>query len=155
MLPCLWLPNEDFFSVEKCIVFSKSHVCVCVFCLTHLANLLQTKSIQPIATHRHHLNVSSQCVCVFFLHPHVCSFLIIVRPRRMYVRQTFSKFTCRDLMSLFGSACWMEGRSNIRERIFKARFKYVSTRFGRRSFEKWFENYAPQTKSLDRRKICG
>ena len=31
-------------------------------------------------------------------------------------------------------------RTNIRERIFKALFTYVSTRFGRRSFEKCFEN---------------
>ncbi len=34
----------------------------------------------------------------------------------------------------------LERRSNIRERIFKALFTYVSTRFGPRSFEKCFEN---------------
>ncbi len=37
----------------------------------------------------------------------------------------------------------LEGRSNIRERIFKALFTYVSTRFGLRSFEKCFENAFP------------
>jgi hypothetical protein len=36
-----------------------------------------------------------------------------------------------------------EVRSNIRERIFKALFKYVSNRFGLRSFEKCFENSFP------------
>ncbi len=34
----------------------------------------------------------------------------------------------------------LERRSNIRERIFKALFTHVSTRFGLRSFEKCFEN---------------
>ncbi len=37
----------------------------------------------------------------------------------------------------------LEGRANIRERIFKALFTYVSTRLGRRSFEKCFENTFP------------
>ncbi len=37
----------------------------------------------------------------------------------------------------------LEGRENIRERIFKALFTYVSTNFGLRSFEKWFENTFP------------
>ncbi len=37
----------------------------------------------------------------------------------------------------------LEGRVYIRERIFKALFTYVSTRFGRRSFEKCFENAFP------------
>ncbi len=35
---------------------------VCVFFCTHLANLLQKKSIRPIATHRY--NVLNACVCV-------------------------------------------------------------------------------------------
>ncbi len=37
----------------------------------------------------------------------------------------------------------LEGQENIRERIFKALFTYVSTRFGLRSFEKCFENTFP------------
>jgi hypothetical protein len=37
----------------------------------------------------------------------------------------------------------LEGRASIRERIFKALFTYVSTRFGLRSFEKCFENTFP------------
>jgi hypothetical protein len=45
----------------------------------------------------------------------------------------------------------LEGRANIRERIFKALSTYVSTRFGLRSFEKCFKNYAPQTKILEGR----
>ena len=42
----------------------------------------------------------------------------------------------------------LEGRANIRERIFKALFTYVSTRFGLRSFEKCFENTFPNVCSV-------
>ncbi len=55
----------------------------------------------------------------------------------------FDKSVNLDSWLTFLSKCLYEGRSNIRERIFKALFKYVSTRFGQRSFEKCFENTFP------------
>ncbi len=42
----------------------------------------------------------------------------------------------------------LESRVNIRERIFKALFTYVSTRFGLSSFEKCFENAFPNVCSV-------
>ena len=41
----------------------------------------------------------------------------------------------------------LEGRTNIRQRIFKALFKWVSTLFGLLFFEKCFENTLPNVRS--------
>ena len=41
----------------------------------------------------------------------------------------------------------LEGRTNIRERIFEAPFKGVGTLFGLRSFEKCFENTVRNVRS--------
>jgi hypothetical protein len=49
----------------------------------------------------------------------------------------------------------LEGRANIRERIFKALFRHVITRFGRRSFEKCFQNTFPNVCSTFQNRRLG
>jgi hypothetical protein len=74
-------PNEDLGAMQHCLSLSKSQD--------------DSMMMWRRATHQ-------SCLSIIVIN------LIIIRPIRTYVRQTFTECTCADLMSLFGNDRWTD-----------------------------------------------